>query len=241
MRLALISDVHGNDVAFRTVVEDIQRIGVDAVVSLGDVAQGGPQPAETLDRLQSLGCRAVMGNSDAFLLELPRAAPEPITSEQLEVREWSLSLLSDDDISLMRSFESVVELDLEGQAIACFHGSPLSYDDILLPESSGTALRPYEAQKADLLAGGHTHKQWTRRIENSLFVNPGSVGLPYDHHQPDDDFKLTPISEYALVLIEDAGLAVEFRRVPFPLDELRAVAAASGRPHAGDYIDWWRG
>src|SRR6478672_13203144 len=71
MRVALISDQHANDVAFRVALEDVERVGVEEVVCLGDVAQGGSQPAETLDRLATLGCETVLGNADALLLEVP--------------------------------------------------------------------------------------------------------------------------------------------------------------------------
>src|SRR5436190_23119873 len=93
MRIALVSDVHGNDVAFAAVVSELELVAPDAVVSLGDVAQGGPEPSATLDRLATLDTRAVMGNSDAFLLEVPTGSPEPITEAQLEVREWTLGQL----------------------------------------------------------------------------------------------------------------------------------------------------
>ena len=91
MRLALISDQQGNEVAFRVALEDVERLGVEEIVCLGDVVQGGTEPAQTLDRLASLGCETVLGNADAFLLEVPADSPEPVTERQLEVREWTLS------------------------------------------------------------------------------------------------------------------------------------------------------
>ena len=94
MRLALISDQHANDVAFRAALEDVERLGVDEIVCLGDVAQGGTQPAETLERLRALRCATVLGNADALLLEIPSDSPEPITEQLLEVREWTLAQLS---------------------------------------------------------------------------------------------------------------------------------------------------
>ena len=56
MRLALLSDQHANDVAFRAVLEDVERLEAEEVVCLGDVAQGGAEPTQTLDRLAALGC-----------------------------------------------------------------------------------------------------------------------------------------------------------------------------------------
>jgi predicted phosphodiesterase len=241
MRIALISDIHGNDVAFEAAVADIERVGVDSVVCLGDVVQGGAQPAETLRRLQTLGYETVLGNADDFLLEVPTSSPEPITDVQLEVRDWTLARLTDEHVQLMRSFRPTVEIALDGRRGLCFHGSPSSYDDVLVPEWTDASLAPFEGFDGfDLLAGGHTHTQWTRTIGGSLFVNPGSVGLAYDRHQADDDFKLDAVAEYAIVIVEDLGVGVEFRRVRYSLDDLRGAIAASGRPNAERFLAEWR-
>jgi predicted phosphodiesterase len=93
MPLALVSDIHGNDAALAQVVAELERLGIAHVVCLGDVAQGGPEPAEVLDRLAGLGWPVILGNADAFLLEVPADSPEPITEAQLERREWSLARL----------------------------------------------------------------------------------------------------------------------------------------------------
>lgn len=239
MRVALISDIHGNDVAFAAVAAELERLELDGCICLGDVAQGGAQPAETLARLRGLGCPAVMGNSDHFLLEIPSDSPEPLTSQHIEVREWTLSRLGAEDLSFVASFQPVVELSVEPRTrLLAFHGSPRSFVDVLLPSSSDDALEPFGEVDADLLAGGHTHTQWTRRIAGALFVNPGSVGLAYDHHQPEDDFRLTPVAEYAIVT--GSGPSVEFRRVPYSFEELLSVIGASGRPHAEAFAAQWR-
>ena len=241
MRLALISDIHGNDVAFAAAMADVERVGVDEVVCLGDVAQGGPQPRETLRRLRALACPVVKGNSDDFLLEVPAASAEAITERHLELREWSLAQLERDDLAFIRSFEPTIELRLAfAKRLLAFHGSPRSNEDVLTPDSEPVAVEPFRGTDAAVLAGGHTHMQWTRRIDAALFVNPGSVGLAYDRHQPDEDFRLTPVAEYALVSAVEAEVAIEFRRVPYSLDELAAVTRASGRPHAEASIADWR-
>jgi predicted phosphodiesterase len=90
VRLALLSDQHANDVAFRAALEDVERLEVEEIACLGDVAQGGAEPAQTLDRLAALGCDTVLGNADALLLEVPTESPEPITERMLVVGEWTL-------------------------------------------------------------------------------------------------------------------------------------------------------
>ena len=239
MRLALISDQHGNDVAFHAAVEDIERVGADRVVCLGDVVQGGAQPAETLDRLAAVGAETILGNADHFVLDQDVFGPdEPPTPEQLEVREWTLSQLEERHLEQIRDFVPTLELEVDGHMLLFFHGSPRSHQDILLPETE-EELGPWLVD-ADLLAGGHTHKQWTRRIGSALFVNPGSVGLAYDHHQPEDDFRFDPVAEYALLTLGPHGPAVEFRRVRYPLAELRDIVLASGRPNAEDHMRMYR-
>ncbi len=237
MRVALLSDQHGNDVAFQAALEDVERLGVDEVVCLGDVVQGGTQPAETLDRLATLGCETVLGNADAFLLEIPDDSPEPVTERQLEVRDWTLAQLDSSQVEQIRAFAPVVRLEHEGLALILFHGSPRSYDDVLLPELGGEALEPFLGHDAALLAGGHTHLQWTRRIGDALYVNPGSVGISYDRHS--DSLALRPLAEWALVTLENGAAAVEFRQIPYSVEDVQAAALRSGRPHADEWAAQW--
>ena len=210
-RLALISDQHGNDVAFRAALEAIERIGVEEIVCLGDVAQGGDEPAQTLDRLAALGCETVLGNADAFLLEVPTDSNEPVTERQLERREWTLTQLDASHLEQIRSFAPVVHREIGGVRMLFFHGSPRFYEDVLLPESDNEALAPFLGHDAALLAGGHTHLQWTRRIGDALYVNPGSVGLSWDRHT--DPPVVRALAEWALVTVGDGVVAVEFRQV----------------------------
>jgi putative phosphoesterase len=237
VRLALLSDQHGNDVAFRATVEDLDRIGVDEVVCLGDVVQGGVEPAETLDRLRALGWATVLGNADAFLLEVPGDSPEPLTERQLEVREWTLSQLGESQLEQIRAFEPVIRQELDGVAVLFCHGSPASYDDVLLPGLGGEALAAFHGHGAALVAGGHTHLQWTRRIGDALYVNPGSVGISYDRHA--DPLVLRPLAEWALVTVENGAVGVEFRQVPYSAADVATAAARSGRPYADEWAAQW--
>src|SRR5262249_42798452 len=116
VRVALLSDMHGNAVAFRAALADVEQHGVDLIVSLGDVAQGGPQPLECVELLRKLGCPCVFGNSDDFLLTLDPGA-EPIEDEErlrrlVETAEWSRAQLGEDGLELLRGFRPTVDVDL---------------------------------------------------------------------------------------------------------------------------------
>ena len=241
MRVALFSDVHGNAVAFDALLADLGGQAVDQVVCLGDHAQGGAQPAECLERLRELGCPAVMGNSDHFLLTLD-PGEEAVTEAQLETARWSAAQLSEELLDFHRSFRPTVELDLGGgRSLLAFHGAPRSRDEILSPWMEEEAFRePLDSANATILAGGHIHHQWARRLGDRYFVNPGSVGLAYDHHQPEESFRADPFAEYAVLTVNGDGFGVEFRRVPFDADDVLRAIEASGMPHPEPAARFWR-
>ena len=86
------------------------------------------------------------------------------------------------------------------------------------------------------MCGGHTHWQQVHRLGATFFFNPGSVGLAYSHDQPEDDFRLDPWAEYAILSETGGTLGLEFRRVPLPVDAVREALRASGRPRAEAFL-----
>ena len=169
MPLGLVSDIHGNDRALAAVVEELERLGVERAVCLGDAVQGGDEPRQVLDRLADLGWPVVLGNADDFLLEVQADSPEPITEAQLEKRLWTLEQLDAGHLEQIRLFQPTIALG----SLLAFHGSPRSYDDVLLPETEDDSA--WRVAGFDILAGGHTHRQWTRVVGGALYVNPGAV------------------------------------------------------------------
>ena len=242
MRIAVISDMHGNDLAFEAVEADIINQKVDQIVCLGDAVQGGPQPAEVVQRLRRLSCPVVMGNADAWLISGEETADEGIPPERLkrmgEIRNWSLSLLTEDDIDFISRFQPTVTIRIEdGLDLLCFHGSPTSFDDIILPAAPEEEFQKFlAAYTGHVLTGGHTHAQQIRRIGDLFFFNPGSVGFAYSHNQPDNDFHADPWAEYAILTAEKGQVSLEFRRVPFDAQELIRIYRESSRPFAEDAI-----
>jgi putative phosphoesterase len=235
MRIGLISDIHGNRLALDAVLAELEREEIDQIVCLGDVAVG-PQPGESLARIRELGCPVVMGNWDAaFLTEMPPAQDE-LTSMLAEQGEWWATFLSPDDKEFMRSFQETLEVPLDDETtMLCFHGSPNSYDDWIFATTADDELgRMLAGFEAPVLAGGHTHLQLIRRYEKSIFVNPGSVGLPFREWWP-RPVRIAPWAEYGILNCEDGRFGVDLRRTPFDVDALLELSSTSGMPHA----EWW--
>src|SRR5512132_216504 len=199
--------MHGNAVAFRAALADVERHDVDLIVSLGDVAQGGPQPSECVDLLRELGCPCVFGNSDEFLLTLDLGAEEAEDVERLfETARWSQEQLGEDRLDFLRGFQPTVEV---GRVLCC-HATPTSNEDVVLPSTPPEEVGELDA---DAVAAGHVHQQWLRRFDRTLWFCVGAIGA-------------SRWCEYALV--DDQTLAVEFRRIPFDVDALIADARAKG-------------
>jgi predicted phosphodiesterase len=242
IRTAIVSDIHGNAVALEALLADLEREPVDQVVCLGDALQGGSQPADVMRRLRELAWPVVLGNADAFLLDAEASVEVP-TERQLDVREWSRAQLGDDGLTFIASFRPTLRVELgDGKTLLAFHGSPTSFDDVILPTANEDEFRGLVGPPvADVLAGGHTHRQWLRRYGDSRFVNPGSVGLAYDHAQPDpNDLRVDAFAEYARVDVDSDRVEIAFRRVPFDRDAVSAAIEASGIPHAESVGRPWR-
>lgn len=229
MRIALVADMHGNAVGFRAALADLEARKPDLIVALGDVAQGGPQPRECVELLQELGCPCVYGNSDAIVADFDLGAEEiddPKELERvLETARWSQQQLGEDGVAFLRAFEPTVQAG----RILCCHATPTSNEDVVLPETPPGEVEPLVAATGSAaVAAGHVHLQWLRRFGDKLWFCVGAIGAARD---PDR-------CEYAVV--DNETLAVEFRRIPFDVEELLAAARAADFPYYEEWAAKWR-
>jgi predicted phosphodiesterase len=234
MRVALISDLHGNEVALEAALADIARHGVDRTVCLGDTATLGPRPREVLARLRELKYPCILGNHDAFMLtpELVHAYTEaPVV---MRAAEWCRDRLSGADLAFIRSFVPTLELDLGGgNTLLLFHGTPRSHtENLLCTTSAGELDFMLDGRSATIMAGGHTHVQMLRQHRGTLIVNPGSVGLAFEQFVDGTTPKLLPHAEWACVEAHAGGVSVSLHRVALDRAAVRAAAAASDNPIA---------
>jgi predicted phosphodiesterase len=226
--------MHGNAVAFRATLADLEARKPDLIVSLGDVAQGGPQPGECVELLQELGCPCVYGNSDHFLVALD-FGNESVTEEQLATAHWSREQLGADGLAFLENFEPTVEA---GRVLCC-HATPKSNEQVILPATPREEVeRALEGVDADAVAAGHVHLQWLCRVGRALWFCVGSVGLVWEHKEPLDEAPFEPFAEYAVV--DDETLAVEYRRLPFDVEELIAAARAKDFPGFERWAAQWK-
>jgi putative phosphoesterase len=233
--VAVIADLHGNLFALDAVLAELERDSVDEIVCLGDVAVG-PQPTETIERLETLGCPVVMGNWDAWFLEGMPQLEDDIGQKLIELGGWWAAQLSEADRAFMRGFPRTVQLPLEGGLkLLCFHGSPRSYEDVIEATTPEEDLeRVLAGADGDVLAAGHSHHQMVRRHRGAIVFNPGSVGMAFQP-SPRTALRAAPWAEYGLVSSTDGRLAIELRRTSYDVDSFLRSGLESGMPHA----EWW--
>jgi putative phosphoesterase len=227
--LALISDIHGNGIALDAVLADVAAGAIDQIVCLGDIAAGGPQPRQVVRRLRKLGCRAVRGNADGWLLDgLPEGRSD-VTRRIREIVAWAREQLDDDDLAYLAALPATARSSVGGLELLCVHGSPRSDLEPLLATTRDDALdEMLGAAGARVLAAGHTHLQLLRQHRDSVLVNPGSVGLPLATMTKSPP--LPASAEYALVTVDDGDVGITFRHLPIDGDALRAASAAMPHP-----------
>ncbi len=242
MRLALLSDIHGNLIALEAALADLSRRAIDQIVCLGDVAAMGPQPGAAVERLGSLGCAVVMGNTDEWLLDPVLHEPEDEDDRRLmEAELWSAAQLSDAHRSFLRTFQPVVQVDLGArQTLLGCHASPLS-NTAGIPATAPAARleRLLAGQRPTVLAAGHTHKQMLRRYADVTIVNPGSVGQPKQADPATGRVLHPPWAEYALLDATDETLAIQFVRLPYDTRSVARAILDSGMPHAEHWASQW--
>ena len=237
VRVAIISDIHANAVALGVALDAIRRESVDEIVCLGDVASDGPQPRETVRLVEQLQGPVIMGNADAQLLGLEPEIADPALEPFNRASRWCASMLEPDERAFLASFAPRLTLDCEGTALSLFHGSPRSFNDEIYPTTSDEALRAFLADyPAAVHVGGHTHFQVVRRIDESTFVNPGSIGMAYDRTRgAPGEIRFAAWAEFAILQLSASGWDVCLRRAPFDVGQHIAAIRSSGMPDA----DWW--
>ena len=219
MKVAVISDIHGNLRALEAVLEDIALQGVDLTVNLGDIVAGPLEPRETLDRVMALGHPTVRGNHERVLFEPKRYEVDTFAVEQLgdEQKTWLQSLpttLVVDDIYMCHG---TPKSDIEPWLDNWFDGR-----DTTLPDEGQVVAKAVGLDQPVLLCG-HTHIPRVCRLRDGrLIVNPGAVGLQMIRGAPD--------ARYAVVERRNGRWQGAIRSVAYDWSAAARTAIANGFP-----------
>lgn len=227
MRLAILSDIHGNRTAFEAVLADLRETAPDLVLHAGDLADGGSSPVEIVDKIRALGWPGVMGNGDEMLAR-PASLEDFARQSSAPPALWDavrqMAAATRTQLGAQRlAWLAQLPLILTQPGFAVVHASPHTCWKAPSANAANADLdQLYGSLGRPIVFFGHTHLPGVRIMQGSvkLLINTGSVGLPYDGD---------PRASYVLL---DAGTPV-IRRVAYDIErEVRALASSS-LPHAG--------
>ncbi len=243
MRIGLIADIHGNAFALRAVLAELDRIGVDRILCLGDVATPGPWPAETISLLMERQIETVLGNTDEWLLATNPAAVSDIPLMNA-INVWAASRLGPESAAWLASLPMRRTVVVGDTSVALIHGSPRSTTEVI---SAITPPDELEAMltgiEATIVAGGHTHVPLLRNTGNLTVVNPGSVGLGGVGPGTPDLPPSRPASGADFAVLEmpnDGRVEVSFRHLPLDVAGMLAMARGTGMPDVDGWAALWR-
>jgi predicted phosphodiesterase len=223
MRVAIVTDIHGNLTAFEAVVRDLKEASPDLILHGGDLAHGGANPAEVVDRIRGLGWPGVVGNTDEMLYDPAAlrefagqsAAMQPLLPLIEEMGAATSAALGDDGLEWL---QGLPRLWTDG-TMALVHASPTSLWRSPYPEASDADLESvYAPLQTSLAVYAHVHRSFIRRLPAMSVANSGSVSLSHDGD---------PRASY--LLIEEGVPAI--RRVAYDVEREVKALSASGFPH----------
>jgi putative phosphoesterase len=215
LRVAVLSDVHGNALALEAVLAELEREQPDLIVSGGDLTWG-PLPAETLALASAMNARFVRGNADRAVLE---------NESSTEREQWMQANHTPQMRQFLAGFEEhvVVEVDGLGPVRIC-HGSPRSDEECVTPETPEARVREFaQGVEERVIVTAHVHIQFDREVAGIRSVNAGSVGLPYEGK---------PGAYWAML-----GPELELRRTEYDVDEAVARYRATEFPGVEELIE----
>jgi len=227
MRIAIVSDIHGNRTAFEAVLADLRQTAPDLTLHGGDLADSGSSPVEILDHIRDLGWPGVVGNTDEMLFkperftEFASSRPQlqPVWDAITEMAAYTREALGAERLAWL----SRLPLAQIHPPLALVHASPLSPWRAPTHEADGEELHStYSMLGQPVAVYGHIHRSYIRVASGGLIVaNTGSVSLSYDGDR-----------RAAYLLLDDSKPSI--RRVEYDVDgEIKALAGC-GLPHA----DW---
>lgn len=178
MKIAIISDIHGNIMALDSVLNQIQKQGIEKIFVLGDLIGYYPFPVEVVRTLKALNCEVIQGNHERLIKQVlsKEIHVEDLTQKYGEGHEIALNQLTADELHWLSNLPVEKDIVVNDLRIKLCHGAPSDKDLYLYPDSSVELLKGNCVKGVDFICIGHSHYPFMYNYEKCSLINVGSVG-----------------------------------------------------------------
>lgn len=176
MRIAVISDIHGNLEALKEAFSNIEKRKVDTVVCLGDLVGYGPYPNEVVEFIKEKHILNILGNYDAAVLEKKFNYIRDNKINKFSM-PWAADELKEENKSYLKALPREINFKFSHKEICFVHGSTRSINEYL-KEGSTEAREVMESFTGDVLVCAHTHIPYENNYGSKILINDGSIGKP---------------------------------------------------------------
>ena len=208
MRILLISDIHGNYPALEAVDRQVRAKSFDLIINGGDITVYATYPNETLDWLREHNAVSILGNTDIKVLKLlqGKSFKKPGNAEKRIMYTWTAEHLTRKNREYLAGIGKTSILELGGQRIGIFHGSPENDKEHLFSDTPTTRFQELAKKTdCDIIITGHSHSPYHKKINQVHFINPGSIGRMFDSN---------PEASYGILEMEK-NIKVSLYRCPY--------------------------
>ncbi len=220
--IAVLGDIHGNLWALEAVLAELDRLGPSQVVVAGDLAFGGPRPAECVALIRHRAYPTIQGNTDEWLTAPPEQAHEAPPEQAHDTVAWTSAHLGEENRRFLAELPFLWRYAQGPGDLVVVHATPWSIGDVVRPDAPEALVRRvFDEAKAAAVVYGHIHTAYAREVGEHLLVNAGSVGMPFDGD---------PRAAYALLTSEQGRWTATLHRVAYDVGVAVRAARASDNP-----------
>ena len=235
MKIAIISDIHGNLEALKATLKDIEKRNVDKIICLGDIIAKGVHPKECIELIKK-NCEIVLQGNCDFHFSTEHKDIEKFSKEEQERIRWNKSLISHQDREYLLNLPFSYEFYMSGSLVRLFHATPKANNiPVLNIDSIETKYKMFLPSDntiskliADVVIYGHIHHPFMDKLYNKTLINVGSVGNSFDviRNESKDSNVLETTKSYYLIIEGEfeskeytSDISFQFVKVPYDIEK----------------------
>jgi putative phosphoesterase len=216
VEIAVLSDIHGNQLALEAVLNDIDKHKIRQIIFLGDLITDLPQETNNvLNTIRAVGTYIIQGNREYSLMN----KKEQFEYNQFLTTYLTFNQISDDNFEFITSLPEQISLIYDNIfSLRCIHATPFSLFDHIHENDNKVIVNSLNSINEKILLCGHTHRQWYKNINGKIILNPGSVGINFSGDQS---------AQYALLKYEHGKISCELKKIKYDFNAFKSMCDLS--------------